>query len=145
MSGPRAATCRAVVSSTAPPRSTAFALSPVRTSHGEPRTGTSGAIVRQLPDMPRWLRSTRPPSKRKSRFLPSRLDRFEAAAVESFGDPGRASAWVHGFDRQPLPDESSQPPGRAMDGVALRHGSRPEHRSPRAGHEAGFEQDRHDR
>ena len=70
MSGPSAETRRADVSSTAPPRSTAFALSPVSTSHGMPRTGASGAIVRQLPDMPRWLRSTRPPSKRRRRFLP---------------------------------------------------------------------------
>jgi hypothetical protein len=43
----------------------------------------------------------------QQQVLASRLDRFQAAAVEPVGNPRRASAWVHGFNRQPLPDEGS--------------------------------------
>ena len=71
------------------------------------------------------------------------LHRFEAASVQPLGDTGRTSPRMHSFDGQPLPDKGSQPPSDAVNGVAFRHRSGPEHGPPRPGHEPRLEQDRH--
>ena len=121
--------------------STQHRLRPLSRQHEprQPAHGSSTAIVRQLPDMPRWLRRTRPPSKRRRRFFP-----WASTASEPLGNAGRAGARMHGFNRQALADERAQPTGRAVDGVALRHTpSRPEDSPARPCHETGLEQERH--
>ncbi len=69
MSGPSAGR-RDESSSRLPPRSTACSCEPRRTSHGLPETGVEAGSTRQPPVIPKWLRSTRPPSNSSNRCFP---------------------------------------------------------------------------
>ena len=71
MSGPRLRTARLFNSSTEPFHSTASRPRPRSTSQGRPRVAEPRARTVQRPDIRRWLRSTSPPSKLSSRFLPT--------------------------------------------------------------------------
>ena len=73
-SGPSRATAGErprVSSSTGPFQSTAWRSRPRRTSHGVPKGSVPAACTRQRPCMRRWLRRSSPPSKLRSRFLPT--------------------------------------------------------------------------
>ena len=86
-------------------------------ARGSPR----GRTV-QRPVMRRCERRTTPPSKRSTRFLPMRLDRFEHAGRRSARR--RAPTCARGMrrlDLEPLADERLQAPGRAVERVALGH------------------------
>ena len=81
-----AASARVWSSSTGPPQSTPSSSSPRRTSHGRPRCATRRAGARvQRPLMRRCERSTTPPSKRSTRFLPT-------ASTDSSRRPSSCSA-----------------------------------------------------
>src|SRR4030095_6270341 len=71
MSGPTRLTARAFSSSTGPPHSTASRGPPRRTSQGRPRQARPRSRIVQRPVIRRWLRSTRPPSNRSTRFFPT--------------------------------------------------------------------------
>ena len=60
-------------------------FAPRRTSHGRPTRFAPRGSRRQRPVMRRWLRSTTPPSKRSSRFLPT-------ASTDSSRRPSSRSA-----------------------------------------------------
>ena len=80
----------------APARSRARlrASSPRRTSHGSPVRAFPRGSIRQRPVIRRWLRTTTPPSKRSSRFLPT-------ASTDSSTRPSTRGAtpvaWARGF------------------------------------------------
>jgi len=85
MSGPSRRSARVWSSSTGPLQSTASRSRPRSTSQGRPCRLPPRAPTRQLPDIRRWLRSTRPPSNRSRRFLPS-------ASTATSRRPSRRSA-----------------------------------------------------
>src|SRR5215217_7916664 len=70
MSGPSRGG-RATIWRRLPPTSTASRSRPRRTSHGRPWRGRPAGSSRHRPVMPRWLRTTTPPSKRRIRFFPT--------------------------------------------------------------------------
>ena len=104
-------------SSTGPCQSTASAFSPRRTSHGVPwrvlapfRSKTC-----QRPFMRRWLRSTSPSSKRRSRFLPTASTLEQPPTVEALRDACHPGARVRRLDRELLADEHLEAAGRAVE------------------------------
>ena len=85
-SGPsRRATSPVPSSRIGPFQSTPSCVAPRRTSHGRPTRFAPRGSSRQRPVMRRWLRSTAPPSKRSSRFLPT-------ASTDSSRRPSSRSA-----------------------------------------------------
>lgn len=66
-----------------------------------------------------------PALEAQEEVLPHRLDALEAAPVEPGRDPEHRGARMRRLDRDDLPLERPQPLGRAVEGVALRHGARP--------------------
>ena len=69
-SGPRRRSVPFARRSTEPFQSRASSSAPRSTSHGRPCGGDPAGTTRQRPVMPRWLWTTTPPSKWRSRFLP---------------------------------------------------------------------------
>ena len=103
-------------------RGRASAGSPRSTSHGLPLRGSPRGRSVQRPVMRRCERTTTPPSKRSSRFLPCARHRFEHACRRSARRS--RSTWARGMRRlgvDPLADERLQAQGRPVEAVTLGH------------------------
>ena len=137
MSGPSLRTRLSSSSSTGPFQSTASFFSPRSTSHGVPRRVPSFRCRScQRPFMRRWLRRTSPPSKRRSRFLPTASTRTSRRPSRRLRDSGHARPRMRRLDLELLADERLEAAGRAMERVALGHSCKRMHlrwRGQRAG------------
>ena len=93
----------------------------------EPRAGRTTAAptgaTRQRPFIPRWLWTTTPPSKRRSRFLPHGVDALEHASVDRAGDERAPRVRRRRLDA--IACERREPVGGPTDGITFRHAIKP--------------------